>query len=85
MTLSSAPPLWARLRKGEAAALAGPLHGEIGYTAAARVWAGLTAAEPFGRIDLVPCELITPETLDDFAGRYAESAGVPLEELLPKK
>ncbi len=85
VTLSSAPSLWGRLRRGEAAALAGPLHGEIGYAAAARVWAGMTAAEPFGRVELVPCELITPATLDDFARRYAESAGIPLEQLLPKE
>lgn len=85
VTLSTAPPLWPRLRKGEAAALAGPLHGEIGYTAVSKAWSGLLAGEPLGRVELIPCELVTPDTLDDFAKRYAESAGIPLEQLWPKE
>lgn len=85
VTLSTAPSLWRRLRKGEAAALAGPLHGEIGYMAASKAWTGLLAGEPLGRVELIPCELVTADTLDDFAKRYAESAGIPLEQLLPKE
>lgn len=85
VTLSTAPSLWPRLRKGQAAALAGPLHGEIGYTAVSKAWSGLLAGEPIGRVELIPCELVMPHTLDDFAKRYAESAGIPLEQLWPKE
>ena len=85
VTLSTSPSLWPRLRKGEAAALAGPLHGEIGYTAVSKAWTGLLAGEALGRVELIPCELVKPDSLDDFAKRYAESAGIPLEQLWPKE
>jgi len=78
-TLAAAPVLWQRLgtpeSPGEAAALVGPLDGEIGFAAveiAARALLSTGSRTPVRRI---PCELVTPENLPDFARRYAEAAG----------
>jgi ABC-type sugar transport system substrate-binding protein len=79
-TLGAAPPLWPALRSGEAAALVGPLDGEIGSLAAELALTGLTESRKAGLLRIVSCELVTPDTLDDFAQRYA-AAGIDLSEL----
>jgi ABC-type sugar transport system substrate-binding protein len=84
-TLSTAPTLWPRLRSGEAAALAGPLHGEIGYKAVELAVEGLTQSRGSGVQRLVDCELVTPDTLEHFIIRYAEASGMDPAELLPKR
>jgi hypothetical protein len=81
-TLSAAPRLWPRLASGEAAALVGPLDGDVGYGAVELAWLGLTGAERAGTRPMVPCELVTPQTRTEFARRYAESAGASVESLL---
>lgn len=78
-TLSAAPVLWARLgtaeAPGDAAALVGPLDGEIGY-AAVELAVGRLFSAPAGPVERsVACELVTAESLADFARRYAEAAG----------
>jgi ABC-type sugar transport system substrate-binding protein len=83
ITLSTAPPLWPRLRNGEAAALAGPVAGEVGKAAMELM---LKAA--LGELDdevvrYVPCELVTPETLDDFAARYAAAGDLDPRTMRP--
>jgi ABC-type sugar transport system substrate-binding protein len=87
--LSAAPVLWARLgtpaAPGDAAALVGPLDGQIGYAAvelAARLLLG-TQRATLERV--ISCELVTPETLADFAQRYAAAAnGLDVSKWLPR-
>ena len=43
----------------------------------------MTDSQKAGVMRMVPSELVTPETLNDFAKRYAEAAGLELRELLP--
>ncbi len=75
-TLSTAPPLWKHLGAGGgAAALVGPLHGELGAAAVQLAFELLLDAEQVVRQRRVPCEVVTPATLPEFARRYAEAAG----------
>ena len=34
-------------------------------------------------VRVAPCEVVTAENLDEFARRYCEAAGLPLEQYLP--
>lgn len=74
-TIGSAPPLWSLLKDGEAAALAGPLTGDVGYKALELAWARLSDFDA-PRQATIPSELVTPATLDDFIRRYAAAAGM---------
>lgn len=74
-TVGAVPALWPAVRAGRILALSGPIDGDIGRAAAAVAVAGLTRSEPFGVYRGVPCELVWPATLDDFARRYRASAG----------
>jgi hypothetical protein len=88
VALSAAPALWVRLgtpaAPGEAAALAGPLDGDIGYAAvqaAARKLFSPTMSFPD---PVVRCELVLPEDLGDFAQRYSAAAnGMNVRPYLP--
>ena len=86
--LSAAPVLWPRLgtpeKPGDAAALAGPLDGELGYAATQLATHLLISTErPPSRIT-IPCELVTAENLADFSRRYAEAAnGLDVSAYLP--
>jgi ABC-type sugar transport system substrate-binding protein len=82
-TLGAVPALWPYLRSGEAAALAGPLDGEIGSLAVELALIGITESGKTGMVRTVQAELVTPGTLDDFARRYAEAADLDLNEFLP--
>lgn len=87
-TLSAAPALWPRLgtpaTPGEAAALVGPLDGEIGYAAAQLATQLLISTEKSTSRIIIPCELVTPENLADFARRYSEAAnGLDVTAWLP--
>lgn len=77
-TLSAAPVLWSRLGRpggdGQAVALVGPLDGDIGYAAVEAATDALLRHRQ-GAPRIIPSELVTPETLADFARRYAEAAG----------
>jgi ABC-type sugar transport system substrate-binding protein len=78
-TLAAAPRLWPRLgtpaSPGDAAALLGPLDGEIGYAAAQlAVQLMISTDKPPSSI-MIPCELVTADNLADFARRYAAAAG----------
>jgi ABC-type sugar transport system substrate-binding protein len=78
VALSTAPTLWARLgtpeAPGDAAALAGPLDGEIGYAAVqAAVQKLFSPSTPFAD-PVIRCELVLPENLTDFAQRYSAAA-----------
>jgi hypothetical protein len=80
VALSSAPQLWRDLgtpgAPGVCAALVGPVEGRLGYEAVRIAWRPLIAErEPDGVLRFIDCELITPETLPDFAHRYAKAAG----------
>ncbi len=87
-TLSAVPVLWPRLgtpeAPAEAAALVGPLDGELGYAAveaAARKLLSPTSVFP---APVIPCELVTPENLADFARRYSAAAnGLNVAAFLP--
>jgi hypothetical protein len=83
VTLSAVPRLWPRLLLGEAAALVGPLDGEIGYAAAELAVQGLMLVPDAPRRRSVRCELVTADRLEDFARRYAAAAGIDPAELLP--
>jgi hypothetical protein len=89
-TLSAAPRLWAWLgpadEPGEVAALAlvGPLDGELGYAAMQLAGQLALASEVSSTSRLIRCELVTPENLGDFAGRYSQAAnGLDVSALLP--
>ncbi|MBU0617176.1 MAG: substrate-binding domain-containing protein [Planctomycetes bacterium] len=81
-TVGAAPALWGYLRSGEATALAGVLDGEMGSLAAEVALAAITESRKAGTVRTAPAELVTRETLGDFAKRYAEAAGLNLQELL---
>jgi len=81
-TLGAAPVLWQYLQSGEATALVGPLDGEIGRLAAEMALMAITESEPAGLVRIARHELVTRDTLDDFANRYAEAAGLDLKELV---
>jgi ABC-type sugar transport system substrate-binding protein len=88
-TLSAAPVLWHRLgtpeAPGEAAALVGPLDGEIGYAAVEMACQLLVSPERRVTSRVIPCELVTPERLADFARRYAAVAnGLDVSPYLPE-
>lgn len=88
-TLSAAPLLWSRLgtpaAPGDAAALVGPLDGEIGYAAVELAARLLLGTERATMERVIPCELVTPETLADFAQRYAVAAnGLDVSAWLPR-
>lgn len=77
-TFSSAPVLWPLLQSTDqreyAAALVGPLTGQIGYEAARMAIEVLMGLVPSPKSRSVPVELVLPDTLADFARRYAEAA-----------
>jgi ABC-type sugar transport system substrate-binding protein len=87
VTTSAVPALWADLgtpaAPGIAAGLAGTIDGDLGYIAIRMVTEALASPEGGARYRVVAPELVTPETLPDFARRYAESAGLDVDELLP--
>lgn len=92
-TLAAPPTFWARLGRpgdeGPVAALVGPLDGDLGYAAVeAATDALLHHRQTAPRI--IPCEVVTPETLADFARRYSAAAGgldvtayLPIEAEVP--
>lgn len=88
-TLSAAPVLWTRLgtsaAPGDAAALVGPLDGEIGYAAVELASRLLLSTERSATERVVSCELVTPTTLADFAQRYTAAAnGLDVSAWLPR-
>lgn len=74
-TLSATPDLWPDVRGGRAAALIGPIDGDIGYRAVQLAWSGLTGGARGGEVELVRCELVTADNIDDFARRYRLAGG----------
>lgn len=82
-TLTTAPRLWPSLRRGRAAALVGPLDGDIGYAAVDMAVRALMEIPTAPRRTVIPCELVTRDTLDDFERRYAESAALSVGALTP--
>jgi ABC-type sugar transport system substrate-binding protein len=83
VTLGAPPVLWQYLRSGEAAALVGPLDGEIGSLAAEMAVMGITESQKPGQVRIVQMEVVKAETLGDFASRYAAAAGLDLKDLFP--
>ncbi len=69
--LSAAPPLWDQLSRGALAAICGPNDGEIGR-AVVDLSAALLSPEPTSasRRSVVPCRLVTAETLAAFREAY---------------
>jgi ABC-type sugar transport system substrate-binding protein len=86
-TLSAAPRLWPRLgtpaSPGDAAALLGPLDGDMGYQAAKLAVQLMISTERRSTSITIPCELVTAENLPDFERRYAKAAGGPVDAFLP--
>jgi hypothetical protein len=76
ITLGSAMPLWERLRQGEAIALCGPIHGEIGRVFVAMASDAAAPRESPPRRRFVDCEIITAANLEAFATRYVQAAGL---------
>jgi ABC-type sugar transport system substrate-binding protein len=81
-TMPASPALWKHLRSGKAAALVGPLDGEIGSAAIELASRAIAEDKSRGGIRVVRCEVVTAQNLDDFASRYAKAAGVPVADLL---
>ncbi|MBL8877512.1 MAG: hypothetical protein JNG88_00205 [Phycisphaerales bacterium] len=75
ITLGAVEPLWARLRNGEAAALIGPLDGEIGAAAMQGMLRGLARESAPTPVRTIPCHLVTRDTLDEFAKSYQVATG----------
>jgi ABC-type sugar transport system substrate-binding protein len=77
-TLSTVPPLWHTLgtptAPGAAAALVGPVDGDIGRAAMKMVVDALLSEREKRPRRWIPCEIVTPETFRAFASRYAASA-----------
>ena len=82
-SLGAPPRMWPRLRSREAKALVGPLDGEIGYTALELAVEGVMLNPDVLTRRVITCELVTPETLGDFARRYALAANLDVETLTP--
>lgn len=87
-TLAAPPLLWPDLgtasAPGLAAALVGPLDGEIGHAAVELAVQGLYNTTGAPRTRTVPCELVTASSLPDFARRYAAAAnGLDVSAHLP--
>lgn len=88
-TLSSVPKLWHYLGTpddpGPAAALVGPLHGDIGHAAIRMASSPLLTEERAAFPTVwVEFETITADTLADFAHRYSESAnGLDVQAFMP--
>ncbi|MBW7905818.1 MAG: sugar ABC transporter substrate-binding protein [Phycisphaerae bacterium] len=81
-TMPATPELWPWVRSGRAAALVGPVDGEIGDLAVELAMNGLTSERGGGGVRVVRSELVNARNLDDFARRYAEAAGTTVAELL---
>jgi hypothetical protein len=73
------------LLAGEAAALVGPLDGEIGAAAVELAITGLMQVSDTPRLRTISCELVTAATLPDFAQRYAQAAGLDPAALLAQQ
>lgn len=89
VTLAAVPALWHYLGTpadpGSAAALVGPLDGDIGYAAIEMAVQGLFGRREASRRRLIECEIVTTENLPDFARRYSEAAnGLDVSKHLPK-
>lgn len=87
-TLAAPPRLWQQLgtpaEPGDAAALVGPLDGEIGYAAVHMAVQALVGTEAPLTYRTIECELVTAENLADFARRYAAAAnGLDVSGYLP--
>ena len=82
-TLGASPQLWPLLRSGRAAALCGPIDGQIGGAVADAAIVVITHSRPFSTVHTISCELVRPDSFDDFARRYAKASGLPLSALLP--
>lgn len=81
-TMPATPELWPWLRSGQAAALVGPIDGQIGELAVEMAMTGLTSdRREGGGTRVVRAELVNARNLEDFAGRYAAAAGSTPEEL----
>jgi hypothetical protein len=89
VTLSAAPRLWAHLgtptAPGDAAALLGPVDGDMGYAAAQLALQLMISTDRPPSAITIPCELVTAETLPDFARRYAAAAnGLDVSAYMPQ-
>lgn len=82
-TVGSTPGLWKWLEERKAAGIVGPIHGQIGAEAVALAVEAVFQETGAGTERVVPSELITRETLPDFADRYAAAAGMEAADLLP--
>lgn len=70
VTLGAVEPLWPRLRSGEAAALVGPIDGEIGAVAMQALLRGIAREQAELPVRIIPCNFVTRENLDAFAEQY---------------
>lgn len=77
VTISAAPALWPYVRQGQAAALVGPIDGEIGQQVVEIAAQMVLDSDDVPRYRLVPVELVTAENLDDFERRYRRAADLP--------
>ena len=87
-TLGAPPILWRQLgtaaARGQAAALVGPLDGDIGFAAVEAVVHILMNPNGPPPNHTIPCELVTSENLVDFARRYSVAAnGLNVSSYLP--
>lgn len=78
VTLSAAPVLWHWLGTpavpGPAAALVGPVDGDLGYAAVQMAVEGRVGTQGSSAPRYLACEIVTPATLPAFARRYANAA-----------
>lgn len=84
-TIGTAPPLWNALRAGRACGLAGPSAGEIGRKAIQLAIDAITESRPSGAVRIARATFVDPAGLEAFAQRYAEDAGISVEEIKPRE
>lgn len=81
-TLGAPPPAWPVLQSGRVAALVGPLDPQVGAEAIALAVQAITGVANPATSRVAHYEWITPDTLADFAQRYADTAGLRVEDLM---
>ncbi len=73
-TLGADPRLWSLMQRGRVVALVGPLDGRIGEAAGELLVSGLADGTPGTHTRTIECELVRPETFEDFVRRYRRAA-----------
>ena len=81
-SLGATPRAWPALQSGRVSVLVGPLDPQIGGEAIALAVQAITGVANSATTRVVHCEWIAPDSLQDFSRRYADAAGMRVEDLM---